>query len=272
MNRTTISNKYEYVNEDSVNEYLKCKICSNPFIDPVKTKCKPKEHAFCRHCIRDWLQRDLSCPTCRQNVKNQDLTPIAEGILLDVLNRLPVKCLLCKKTGIERVDFNEHMDKKCTKRKSKCSSADIECPWTGPYDELEKHLITCPYTALNDMLTQIITNNRQLTEQVNQQQIQIGKLQKENQEMKEQLQQQQNVNISKSSIASRLSPQAKIRRENTGKFSIPNNRPLSATKVSCDNCSDCWRGAVRGGYFRGQLGGGFKPGHTLTPCDCNCHK
>ncbi|CAF1120185.1 unnamed protein product [Rotaria sp. Silwood1] len=232
MNRTTISDKYEYVNEDSVNEYLKCKICSNPFIDPVKTKCKPKEHAFCRHCIRDWLQRDLSCPTCRQNVKNQDLTPIAEGILLDVLNRLPVKCLLCKKTGIERVDFNEHMDKKCTKRKSKCSSADIECPWTGPYDELEKHLITCPYTALNDMLTQIITNNRQLTEQVNQQQIQID----------------------------------------TGKFSIPNNRPLSATKVSCDNCSDCWRGAVRGGYFRGQLGGGFKPGHTLTPCDCNCHK
>ncbi|CAF3972002.1 unnamed protein product, partial [Rotaria sordida] len=46
----------------------------------------------------------------------------------------------------------------------------------------------------------------------------------------------------------------------------------AAPKLPCDNCSVCWRGAIRGSYFRGQLGGGFWPGQTLTPCDCDCHK
>ncbi|CAF4160913.1 unnamed protein product, partial [Rotaria sp. Silwood2] len=105
------------------------------------------------------------------------------------------------------------------KRKILCSSADIECPWTGLYEEYQEHLKTCPYTALRAMLSQIIANNKQLTEQVNQQQIQID----------------------------------------TAKSSIPNNSSSSATNVLCDNCSDCWRGAVRGSYFRGRLGGGFQP-------------
>lgn len=53
---------------------------------------------------------------------------------------------------------------------------------------------------------------------------------------------------------------------------ISNNGQPSSGKVPCENCSDCWRGAVRGSYFRGQGGGGFKPGTTLLACDCSCHK
>ncbi|CAF1392977.1 unnamed protein product [Rotaria sordida] len=269
MNHMTINDKYDYINEDSISECLKCKICSNPFIDPVKTKCKPKEHVFCSHCIKEWLQRDLSCPSCRQNVKIRDLTPITERIFVDVLNELPVKCLLCKQKGLERGDFDEHASETCIKRTSLCSSADIQCPWTGPYEELDKHLKTCPYTALRTMLIQIMANNRELTKQVNQQQIYIDRLQKENQEMKEQLPRQK---VQTSNLPNCYRPPRRPQtRENTAKPPFQATHS-SAPKLPCDNCPDCWRGAVRGSYFRGQLGGGFRPGHTMTPCDCDCHK
>jgi hypothetical protein len=58
----------------------------------------------------------------------------------------------------------------------------------------------------------------------------------------------------------------------TAMSAIPNKEQSSSPKASCNNCSDCWRGAVRGSYFRGQAGGGFKPGTTLLLCDCDCHK
>lgn len=243
MNRVTISDKYEYINEESISERLKCTICCNPFIDPVKTKCKPKEHTFCHHCITGWLQRNSSCPSCRQNLKIQELIPITEGILPDMLNELRVKCLACKKTGLERGDLDEHLNKHCIKQNILCSSADIKCPWTGSQRELEEHLKTCPYTILRPMLIQIIDDKIQLQKQLNQQQMINEKLQKENQQLREQLEQPKR----------------------------PMPKP-SSPKVSCNNCTDCWRGAVRGSYFRGQAGGGFQPKQTLLPCDCTCHK
>ncbi|CAF1507332.1 unnamed protein product, partial [Rotaria magnacalcarata] len=39
--------------------------------------------------------------------------------------------------------------------------------------------------------------------------------------------------------------------------STRNNRQPVTAKAVCDNCTDCRRGAVRGSYFRGQLGGVF---------------
>ena len=51
----------------------------------------------------------------------------------------------------------------------------------------------------------------------------------------------------------------------------PRNRLTSASTVSCATCTDYWRGAVRGAYFRGRVGGGLQLGSTLLPCDCACH-
>ena len=183
-----ISHQYEYIDEELISECLKCKICTNPFIDPVQTKCHPKPHAFCYDCISEWLQRDLSCPSCRQDLKTEDLTSIYDGITIDLLNELPVQCLLCYQRGIERGDFNEHVNKRCVKQIVSCYATDIECPWSGPREELKKHLRKCPYIALRIKLTEIISKNKQLRKQLDEQQAEISKLQQENREMKEQLQ------------------------------------------------------------------------------------
>lgn len=187
MHQMGINNKYDYINEDSISEYLKCAICSNPFIDPVKTKCKSKEHTFCHYCIKDWLQRNSLCPICRKSLKNQDLKPFTEGILLDMLNELLVQCLICKRSGLERGNFNEHINRHCMKEKISCSSVDIKCPWFGTQIQLEEHLKTCPYTILRPMLTQIMADKQQLKQQLNQQKILNTKLKQENQQLKEQM-------------------------------------------------------------------------------------
>jgi hypothetical protein len=209
MNRMAINDRYEYINEEFISERLKCTICSNPSIEPVKTKCKPREHTFCRYCIEQWLQHDSTCPSCRQTLKIQYLTPITEGILLGMLNELSVQCLFCKKTGLERGDFDEHLKKVCVERNILCSSADIKCPWNGSPQLLEEHLQTCSYTALRTMLTQMMTDNKQLNEQVNQQKTLIDKLQTENRQFKE----QQSIPIIKSLIESRPPEMPKRSRE-----------------------------------------------------------
>jgi hypothetical protein len=91
-----------------------------------------------------------------------------------------------QKAGIERGNFDVHITKQCAKQNAACYSADIKCPWTGSHKQLEEHLKTCPYTALRPMLTQIMSEERQLKEQVNEQQSLIDRLQKENRKFKEQ--------------------------------------------------------------------------------------
>lgn len=190
MNRSTLYENYDYTNEEFIDERLKCPICTNPLIEPVKTKCQPKEHAFCYRCIKDWLRRSSSCPKCRQNLKKEDLLPITEGILLDMLNELQVQCLICKTKRIERGNYVEHFNKHCNKPTISCTSADIECPWSGTQKGLGEHLKICPYTALRPMISQILNYKKQLQQTITQQQILIDQLKEENKLFKDQTQTQ----------------------------------------------------------------------------------
>ncbi|CAF1131492.1 unnamed protein product [Rotaria sordida] len=182
---------YEYMNEESINERLKCSICTKPFIDPVSTKCNIRNHIFCHHCIEEWIKHHPSCPMCRQNLRIENLTPIADSVLIDMLDEILVKCLGCKQTGLVRGSFNDHKNKMCSKTNIKCLSSDIKCPWTGSRDELDKHLKTCIFNPLRPLITELINNNQQLKNQVNQQQTQIGGLINDNQQLKGQVNQQQ---------------------------------------------------------------------------------
>ena len=103
------ADQYDYIDEGSISERLKCAICSNPFVEPLKNTCTPREHAFCQQCIQDWLQRERSCPTCRQRLNIEDLTPMTERIILDMLDELPVRCPFCQQNGLERGTLGRHI-------------------------------------------------------------------------------------------------------------------------------------------------------------------
>jgi hypothetical protein len=147
---------YEYINEESINERLKCPICIMPFIEPVLTNCKIKKHAFCRQCIKEWIKQNPSCPSCpscRDKLVIKDIKLVTESFVLDSLNELQVKCKTCGQTGLERAKFDEHINKYCPKVVIPCPLADLHCPWKGPLDQVDKHLNSCIFKPLSPLIT-----------------------------------------------------------------------------------------------------------------------
>jgi len=155
---------YEYVDESSIDDNYKCTICNEPFKSPITTPC---DHTYCKECIEHWLDEGHStCPTCRQFITNDDLKLITTRLILNILDRLLVKCTECQQTGIQRGNFKDHIDIVCPKRIIHCTAFDIKCPWSGPREQLEEHLQICSYESLRSVLTSLINHNKQLEEQV----------------------------------------------------------------------------------------------------------
>ena len=107
-----VKEKYEYVDEDLINDELKCIICTQPFQSPVTITCK---HLFCLSCIDTWFKQNASCPICRHPLEMQSLfNKLTSEILLTQLDSLFVRCLKCNKTNIKRIDIEKHL-KRCSK-------------------------------------------------------------------------------------------------------------------------------------------------------------
>jgi hypothetical protein len=74
--------------------------------------------------------------------------------------------LECGQSGIQRGNFNDHINKLCPKGTIVCSASDIKCPWSGPRDQLQNHLNTCSYEQLRSILAHLVNTNRRLEEQI----------------------------------------------------------------------------------------------------------
>jgi hypothetical protein len=190
-----MSAEYEYLNESSIDDNLKCSICSDPFEKPYMSPC---DHTFCYKCIEQWININKSCPTCRYRLSSiEHLAPVKTRLISNMLDSLLVKCKHCNKKGIERAHFKDHL-KNCRKgNKGPCSAADIRCPWIGRVDQLSTHLKQCPYEQIRPILTEILKENRYLKEQSSQlldryenerkKFLYTEELQKENQRLKQQI-------------------------------------------------------------------------------------
>ncbi|CAF2425710.1 unnamed protein product [Rotaria sp. Silwood2] len=130
------------MNEISIDNYLKCPICTDPFLDPVSTPC---EHTFCRQCILTWLELSkTSCPSCRETLSKKDLTSISVIFIHGMLNEIQVKCILCGAINLQRGNFQNHINNLCPKADVSCSTnSDTSCSWIGSRDQLEIHQSEC---------------------------------------------------------------------------------------------------------------------------------
>ncbi|CAF1017840.1 unnamed protein product [Rotaria sp. Silwood1] len=155
---------FEYRNEDSIDRLLKCRICSKPFIDPVITRDGSR---FCRKCITEKASVNDSKHLERQSSFIEDLVPVEEKILLDMLDSLHVKCKQCQQTNIRRVHLEDHIPNKCPKRIVLCKASDLKCPWSGPYEERNNHLKQCTFQLLRPILTEALQSHKQLEQYKN---------------------------------------------------------------------------------------------------------
>ena len=100
---------YEYMNENEIDDDVKCTICIQPWQSPVSLDC---QHTFCEVCIDKWLRTEATCPVCRRqcgvNSVPRRLTDTTIGSQLD---GLPVRCLRCKKSEIPRSRFPKHFQR-----------------------------------------------------------------------------------------------------------------------------------------------------------------
>jgi hypothetical protein len=178
--------QYEYSDEKSIDPELICIICNKPLSDP---SCTPCDHIFCQQCITKWLETDdPTCATCREPVVITDLKP-ASRIVRNMLDHLRIICLVCGQTDLERGNFQDHIVSSCSEAQIPCSSADIQCPWTGKRNELEAHLTTCVFHPLRSIFAPIVAENKQLKEEITKYTSQNIELEAENQRQKTEIEQ-----------------------------------------------------------------------------------
>jgi hypothetical protein len=161
---------YEYMNEGLVDDELKCSICYHPFVSPVSTEICG--HTFCQKCIETWLLEQQTCPTCRRRVLFTDFKPVSTRVILNLLNRIPVRCTSCRQINIERGNFNDHKDQ-CVERIIQCSFAHLSCSWIGKQDELSQHELICPYRQFQPIVDELKSQNRKLQSTIQNQADQI---------------------------------------------------------------------------------------------------
>lgn len=179
-----LRNTYDYMDEQSIDDELKCSICRLPFQSPVSLSC---QHTFCRQCIERWLQENDSCPTCRENPELDEFdeviySPINTFIVTNQLDRLLVRCNQCQQANILRGNFRDHEDK-CPNRVVGCSSSDIECPWKGRKEDKFQHINQCPFNEIRPIIVRLRSelekcaeSQEEMREQLDQQASQISYL------------------------------------------------------------------------------------------------
>jgi hypothetical protein len=108
-----------------------------------------------------------TCPRCGKAISILDIKP-ASRIIRDMLTRSRVICQYCGQMGIQRENFDDHLKRSCPKVEVICPASDVNCPWIGQREQLDCHLKICVYNSLHSILSRLLTENRQLKEQIKQ--------------------------------------------------------------------------------------------------------
>lgn len=127
---------FTYINENQIDDELKCTICADPFRSPMN--CLKCGNTYCQPCISKWMEKQTSCPSCR-DVGSQ-FQPVISRVVLNQLNRLLVQCKLCQQVNIQRSNFSDHISTSCPKQIISCTN---NCGWKGCREKHEQHFIEC---------------------------------------------------------------------------------------------------------------------------------
>ncbi|CAM4963373.1 unnamed protein product [Rotaria socialis] len=175
------SSFYEYIDRESIDSDLICKICRSPFIDPIVVQCGD---TYCRLCIENDMGNGSHCPSqsCNQLLSIDHLTPNPPPrLVVSMLDKLKVRCQLCNERNINRGIFDEHVKTSCSEYQIDCPGKNIGCQWFGSRNEHDEHTKTCLFEKLRpvvDTLYKIIENQsldiEKLKKQIEQQAAELG--------------------------------------------------------------------------------------------------
>ncbi|CAM4935309.1 unnamed protein product [Rotaria socialis] len=175
------SSFYEYIDRETIDSDLICKICRSPFIDPIVVQCGD---TYCRLCIENNMENGSHCPShsCNQLLSIDHLTPNPPPrLVVSMLDKLKTSC------SEYRID---------------CPGKNIGCQWFGSRNEHDEHTKTCFFEKLRpvvDILYKIIENQsldiEKLKKQIEQQAAELGQQKTEIDQQTAQLEQQKAESI-----------------------------------------------------------------------------
>lgn len=74
----------------AVSNTLRCPVCMEVFEDPVFCGGEPCQHVFCNACAKQALELKEECPTCRAEMRVENLMP--HQVIRSLLDELPARC------------------------------------------------------------------------------------------------------------------------------------------------------------------------------------
>ncbi|CAF1676194.1 unnamed protein product [Rotaria magnacalcarata] len=168
----TSNNSYEYIDRESIGESLLCKLCSNPFINPVVTQC---DYTYCGACIEPKIRSGSNCPSrsCNQLLTTAHLkSNTSMSLTISILDNLKGSC---------------------PERRIDCARKDVGCSWSGPRNTYDEHMNTCLFEKLRpmiDILYKVIEKQSFHIEELQKQKTQLEQKNAQVEQQKTQLEQQ----------------------------------------------------------------------------------
>jgi hypothetical protein len=179
MTELPVEPTYTYINENEIDEELKCMdICYQPLIEPyTHNQCG---RSFCKVCIK---KTNYKCPTCGNGIE-KDFNKINIRLVLNQLDKLKVQCSNCH-FKLNRGDFKDHINicffscplncgeiinrktfdnhkNKCSNKVQVCPSYDIGCCFKAISKDLENHVKSCSFITLRPIIIEMLDKNKEL--------------------------------------------------------------------------------------------------------------
>jgi hypothetical protein len=125
-------------NMNTLNDEFSCPICLNLLFNPKY--CSKCEQMFCEDCIFKCLEKNKSCPHCRDNFIESKIP----RQLLNLLNSVVVLCPNNCRTKISYCDLQGHLLRcQFTQIKTKCNLCEDEIPDTIKLNRTKNHQNEC---------------------------------------------------------------------------------------------------------------------------------